>query len=150
MPETIREEIILSFMARAAEILTDAGYVTDIGAHVLRAIKDVDPSLLPACSIFPQPDGQPNMVGGGEYLCQFQIRIEAIAEFGAENPSVVAERMLGDLRQAFMSPDLSTLIDNIQYYGGGTDDYPDSKSNTISAYAVFYVSYFTKIDDPYS
>jgi len=147
--ETVRERIIQAFIARAESILTENGYNTQIGTHVFRAIKELDPSFIPACNILPLSDGTPERIGGGEYQATFSIRVEGLVRFGSLNPSVAAELLLGDLRKAFMRSSISDLIDEINYMGGGTDEYPDAKTHFVLSVVTFSVKYFTNIYDPY-
>lgn len=160
MSDTIREIIIQDIMARLADITVDGGYNTDIGARVYRVRKMVDTNELPASVVWPQPEvGQSSY---GQLKCTMQMRVEGIAEFGTENASVVAERILGDLKKCLLagldetvspttgwsrSPD---YIDSIIYTGGGTDEYPEEGALSVGAYATFEIGYYTKLDDPYS
>ena len=77
------------------------------------------------------------------------LRVEAVALTGITNPSVLAEQMLGDLRQAFM-PDLaiSSLIEDMAYVSGGTNDY--SKNDSVLVTANFTIKYFSTISSPYA
>lgn len=150
MASTIREQIIQAFVARASTLLTAAGFASNIGAHVSRGIKEVDPSQLPVCSLFPLPDTQVENAGSGLYLITFSIRVEGVAFFGTTNPSELAEVILGDIRKGFMAEAVSSLIERMRYASGGTDDYPEAKVTTIAASVVFEIKYFSKIDDPYS
>lgn len=148
MSDSTRETIIKAFLTRAATITT--GYNHNLGSHVYRATKDVDPSCLPAIVVWPQPESVERREFG-KYLCDMPIKLEAIAEFGSTNPSIIAEQLLADMRKAFMSATaISALIDDIQYSGGGTDDYPDAGNKTIGAYALFTVKYLTTISNPYA
>jgi hypothetical protein len=148
MADSTRETIIKAFLTRAATITT--GYNVPMGANVYRATKDVDPSCLPAIIIWPQPEATENREFG-KYLLKMPVKVEAISLFGTSNPSVIAEQMLADLRKAFMgTTTMSALIENIQYSGGGTDDYPDAEHLTVGAYALFTVTYFSTISNPYA
>jgi hypothetical protein len=148
MSETTRELIIQAFAARASSMTIANGYPLNIGATVIRGIKEVDPSLLPATSIFPQPEtAVPS--GSGEYIITMPVRVEAIDFYGTTNPSVVGEVLLGILRAGYMKSALSDLIDTIQYSAGGVDEYPDANQCTIGASATFIVTYFSNINNPY-
>lgn len=165
MDTTIREKIILELLARAAVIRTTGSpqaYGTDIGAEVLRARPKVDPDELPCLVVWPQPETAENKNGAS--LHKMPVKIEGIALFGSESPSVVSERILGDLIKAFTSPDwdrrrpvagspvtyLAAYADSITYQGGGTDAYPDDGSLSVGSSATFLVTYWTAIGDPYS
>lgn len=164
--DTIRELVIKDFMARAAKITVDNGYNTNIGEtisgtkEIVRARIKIDPDELPATVIWPLPEKA--VAEYGQLNCTMSMRVEGIAHFGAVNPSVVAEMILGDLKKCFLAPEnLLTsphagwsrspdYIDGIIYTGGGTDDYPEADKKTIGAFATFDVTYHTKLDDPYS
>ena len=164
---TIREEIILEIVARAA-VITTAGspqaYATDIGAKVYRARPKVDPDDLPCLVIWPQPETADNMNGQSRH--KMPLRIDGIMAFGSVEPSIISERILGDLIKCFTSPawDRRRLVvspaspatylppyaDSIVYQGGGTESYPEDGSVTVGAFATLLVTYWTAIGDPYS
>jgi len=145
--DTIRELIIQACFARAASISMVNGYNTDMGLNTFRAISKIDPSRLPACIVYPFTETA-ERVGGGEYLCTMPLRVEAVALTGVTNPSVLAEQMLGDLREAFMLEPISSLIEDIAYVSGGTNDY--SKNDSVLVTANFTIKYFTTITSPYA
>jgi hypothetical protein len=164
---TIRELIILEFIARAAVIRSTGSpqaYATDIGATVFRARMSVDPGELPCTVVFPQPEESENK--NGLALHAMAIKIEGIAAFGDESSSIVSERMLGDLIKAFTSPAwdrrrpvaspaspvtyLDPYAESIIYQGGGTYEYPDDGKLTVGTLATFMITYWTAIGDPYN
>jgi len=146
MSDTKRELIIQACLARATTITTANGYNTDIGLNIFRAISKIDPTRLPACVIYPLTETV-ERVGGGDYFCTMPLRVEAIALTGITNPSVLAEQMLGDMREAFKGTKFTTLIEEIHYASGGTNDY--SHKDSVSVIASFTIKYFSKINDPY-
>ena len=146
MSDTKRELIIQACLARAATISTANGYNTDIGLNIFRAISKIDPSRLPACIVYPFSETA-ERVGGGEYLCTMPLRAEAVALTGIINPSVLAEQMLGDMRQAFMGTPITTLLEEIAYTSGGTNDY--TKNDSVSVIANYTIKYFSTISSPY-
>ena len=160
MADTIREIIIQDIMARLVEITVDGGYNTDIGARVYRVRKMVDPEELPACVVWPQPETAEN--GYGQLKCKMQMRVEGIADFGTTNASVVAEKILGDLKKCLLARENETVspstgwsrspdyIDSIIYTGGGTDEYPEEGALSVGTYATFEITYYTKAEDPYT
>lgn len=147
MSDTKRELIIQACLARATSITTANGYNTDMGLNTFRAISKIDPSRLPACIVYPFSETA-ERVGGGEYLCTMPLRAEAVALTGITNPSVLAEQMLGDMRQAFMGTPISTLLEEIAYTSGGTNDY--TKNDSVSVSANFTIKYFSPISTPYT
>jgi hypothetical protein len=152
--------IIQDFMARLTDITIAHGYNTDCGATVLRVRKMVDPNKLPAIVIWPLPEKAEAEYG--LLNCTMSIRIEGIAQFGATNPSVVAEKILGDFKKCILAPEnllaspdegwsrSPDYIDGIVYTGGGTDDYPEESMLSVGASATFDVTYHTKLNDPYT
>ena len=146
MSDTRRERIIQAVVARAATIAIDDGFNTDIGLNVFRAISKVDPTLLPACVIFPLVETS-EKIGGGDYLCSMPVKIEAIALVGTDNPSIVSELILGDIRKAMTGSAITPLIEEILYASGGTNDY--SRKDTVVVTAQLTIKYFSKITDPY-
>jgi|GEM_PF-1013955 len=167
MDDTIREKIILEFIARAAVIRTTGSpqlYATDCGETVFRATPQVDPDDLPCCIIWPQAEDSENI--NGKCRHKMPIQVEGIMVFSPLNPSVTSEKILGDLFRCFLartwerrrlvaSPASPPTYDppyaeSIVYLGGGTDSYPEEGSKTVGAMAKFMVTYYTKIGDPYS
>ena len=165
MADTIRELIIQEFIARAAVIRTAGSpplYATDIGATVLRARPKVAPAELPCTVIWPQPEEAENAHGMVQHW--MPIRVEGLALFEAENPSLVAERILGDLVKCFTSPAwdrrrpvagspviyLSPYAESIIYQGGGTDEYPEDGAVSVASSAHFRITYWTVAGDPCS
>ncbi len=95
MTTTIREQIITATITKVAKIRKENGYNTDCGTDVLRAIKLIDPERLPLSAVWPQPEEATSEYG--KTLCIMPIRVECMLSFGINNPSVMAEKMLGDL-----------------------------------------------------
>lgn len=150
MSDTIRECIIQDVIARLAGITVANGYSTGIGANVLRAKKVIDEDDIPSCNVWPRPETAQKRYG--QDVCVMPILIEGIMEFGAENPSVISERILGDLKKAIGDPAWSRspdYIDSIAYVSGGTENYPDEEDITVGATALFNVAYNTVAGDPY-
>jgi hypothetical protein len=147
MSDTKRELIIQACIARAAVIITANGFISNIGAFVYRATQKIEPTMLPACIIYPFTETA-ERIGSGQYLCTMPLRVEAVALTGITNPSVLAEQMLGDLRQAFMGAPITPLIEEMAYTSGGTNDY--SKNDSILITANFTVKYFSTISSPYT
>ncbi len=146
---TKREKIIRQFLSRAAYLTTANGYFRDMGLHVIRARKRIDPKELDAVIIFPKPEEATDKYGFSE--CRFTMHIEGIVKFREEgppvteiNPSAASEQILGDLINCFMSPEWSRdpeLVTDIAYRGGGTESYPEDGEVSVGAYADFQVTY---------
>lgn len=167
MSDTIRELIVQEFITRAATLRNTASppaYATDMGDNVLRARPRVDPSELPCCVIWPMPEEAENAHGMSRH--RMRIRVDGIVEYGAESPSVVGERMLGDLIKCFTStswdrrriaesPESPVTYDppyaeSIVYEGGGIEEYPEEGSVSVGVQVRFMVTYWTKIGDPFT
>jgi hypothetical protein len=167
MSDTIRELIITEFTTRAAVIVNTASppaYATNIGANVLRARANVGPGDRPCCIVWPQTEEAENI--HGMLRCKMQIRVEGIVAFGSTDHSVMAERILGDLKKCFLSQSwdrrriaaspaspvtyLDPYAESIVYQGGGVDVTLEEGSISVGASARFLVTYYTKIGDPCS
>jgi len=148
MSDTKRERIITALLLRASTITTANGYNVNMGANVFRAIPKIDPARLPACVVYPLIETV-DRIGSGKCLCTMPIRVDCLVLVGSTNPSILAEKMLGDIRKAFMgTPVASLLIEEMAYTSGGTSDY--SKEDSVLVVANFTVKYFTAIKDPYT
>ena len=100
---TIREQIILAVISKVAQVKKANGYNTDCGATVLRAVKLVDPDNLPLISFWPQPEESVREYG--KMVCSMPLQIEGLIAYGNENPSVMAEAMLGDIIENILGID---------------------------------------------
>jgi hypothetical protein len=167
--DTIREQIIQEFLARAALVLISGGYATDIGGTVCRARLRIDPAEAPCLVVIPQPEEAENK--NGRSLHRMPIVVQGISDFMACVPSlgtdpaavasIVGERIHGDLIACFATPNwdrrilsgktyLPALADSIVYQGGGIEQYPEEGDTTVGAIARLMVSYWTRVGDPYS
>lgn len=163
---TIRELIILELIARAAVIRTTGSpqaYATDIGATAFRALPKVDPDDLPCCVVWPQIEESENTHGMSKN--KMPVQVDGIAIFGGTDPSIIAERILGDLIKCFTSPAwdrrriaaspaspvtyLAPYAESIVYQGGGPAT-PEDGAVSVGCSAKFLVTYWTKTGDPYS
>ncbi|MBN2397101.1 MAG: hypothetical protein JXI32_01870 [Deltaproteobacteria bacterium] len=151
MSDTIREKIIGQIMDRLATIKVSAGYNTDIGENVLRVRRSLDSDELPGCVLWPLPEVTEQLYGRAK--CTMPVKITAFAEFGAVNPSVVSEKILGDLIKCLTAPSWTRTpeyISDLAYSGGGSDEYPEEGETVIGTHGDFTVVYETKNGDPYS
>ena len=152
--KTIREQIISSIVSELADIKTANGYETNIGNTVKRGIRIVDRDRLPGVAIFAHVET--NAPLSGKHNLKMPIRLEALADSGSVNPSIMAERMLGDLIKKAESLTVSKknstsgLAESIQYLEGGIEDYPEPGQQLIGVSAIFTVNYKTINGDPYS
>ena len=164
---TIRELIILEFLARAAVIVNTGSpqaYSTNIGSNVIRARKSLDPDELPAIVVWPLQEENTNAYGKSKHV--MQIRAEGVCKFGTTDPSVIGEQILGDLIKCFTSPTWdrrrivtspaspvtynSPYAESIVYTQGGTDSTMEDGAIAVGSQATFKVTYWTKIGDPFN
>ena len=148
---TIRELIIRQIMAWLETIRTAAGYNTDIGSNVQRVRRSLDPNELPGCVLWPLPEVAEQLYG--KTRCSMPVKVTAFAEFGSANPSVVSEKILGDLIKCLASPSWirdPEYMSDLAYNGGGSDEYPDEGETVVGAHADFTVVYDMENGDPYS
>lgn len=147
---TIREMIIAAFEAAMTIIKTANGYHTDAGDNVFRCRRHLDPTELPCVVLWPQME----IAEARQYegpTCTMRMIIESHAQFGAENASVVSERLLGDLSQAVFSQEtISPMIDFMGYESGGTDTYPDTGETTVAAKLNLLIRYNYQWGNPYA
>ena len=167
MSDTIRELIIQEFLTRAATLRNTASppaYATDMGDNVFRARPRVDPAELPCCVIWPLAEEAEHAHGLVRH--RMTIRVDGIVAFGSESPSVVGERMLGDLIKCFTSTSWDRrriaaspespvtyeqpYAESIVYEGGGIEEYPEEGSISVGVQVRFLVTYWTRIGDPHN
>lgn len=152
MSDTIREKIIASIVTSLGAIRTAAGYATEAGQLVKRAQEIVDKDTLPALEVLPFTESNEQRPGRNNLT--MQLRVNGVAKFTSENPSVMAEKLLGDIIKRMTSPALTkpagNYTDKIEYSEGGTDDYPKPGQMTVEVHATFQIFYKTKIGDPYN
>jgi len=104
MANTIRERIIQAIIAKLADIRTARGFATDLGSHVYRAAMTIPTDQTPAVSVIPGVEECTKSYAA--QLCVMPMRILGITRHLTENPSVVAERMLGDIIRCLLEPEL--------------------------------------------
>lgn len=95
MADTIREQIICAYMTRLADWTTARGFNHGCGANVFRAVQYVDQEDMPAAVLLPQAEEVTQQYGQNH--CEMMLKIEALAEIGDTNPSVIQEQLLGDV-----------------------------------------------------
>lgn len=146
---TIREHIIAAFQTAMAVINVANGYHSDAGNNVIRCRKSLDPAELPCVVLWPGLE-IPESREYGSQNCSMKLGIEGHALFGAENMSVVSERILGDLYRALFSQEIISYADEILYESGGTDSYPDTGDVAIGVKITLNIKYNYLIGNPYS
>jgi len=145
--DTIREQIISAYETRLSSWTTSNGYNVGCGANVFRAVQNVDPDSLPAVVINPRSEDVTQRYGVN--VCEMVLQINAFSEIGTTNPSVVQERLLGDVIKV-MSGAVSTKTKSVIYKSGGPAQVPTEEDTTTAVFAEFTVTYNTLAGDPYS
>ncbi len=105
---TIREQIIAAITTKLADITVVNGYATGIGARVERVRPVFQPAELPAISVIPQPETAERICG--KVVCSMPITVEGFSLHSTDNPSIVAEKMLGDLISCLTHPEKIILF----------------------------------------
>ena len=161
MEDTIRELIVKELLARAAVIRSGGSpelYATDCGMEVLRCCIDIGSNELPCANVIPQDEEAEN--ANGKCRHRMPVAVEGVAIFGDDDPSIISERILGDLVRCFTSPAwerarpagsplLPPYIESIVYQAGGAR-LPRESGTVTGAMARFQVTYWTAIGDPCS
>lgn len=152
MSDTIREKIISAVETQLATITIVGGYNTDCGENVQRATPDIASEDMPACNVIPRPDEQTSREYGRQ-VAVMPIEIQALQVHGEDNCSEVGEAALGDLIKCVMATAKSgtgkPTIDDIEYGGGGIEEYPEAQDPHTIVQAVFRFRYSTLIGNPY-
>ena len=147
MADTIREQIISAYETQLASWKTSNGYNIGCGANVFRAVQHVDPDALPAVVINPRSEEVIQRYGVN--VCEMVLQINAFAEIGTTNPSVIQEQLLGDAIKN-MSGAVSTKTKSVIYKAGGPAQVPTDEDTITAVFAEFTVTYNTLAGDPYS
>lgn len=150
MADTIREQIIAAYIDRLADWTTAEGFNIGCGASVFRAVQHIDEADVPACVLTPQAEEVTQQYG--QNLCEMMLKLEAVANIGTTNPSVIQEQLLGDAIKIMTDPNVAvtTKINSIGYATGGPNAIPKSEDTTVAVFAEFRVKYNTLAGDPYS
>jgi len=150
MADTIREQIISSFFDRLSVITTANGYNYNTGNNTYRAIRDINRSNVPAIVLWPQEEEVTQIPGYNN--CVMNMKVEAINTFGSVNPSVVQEKMLGDIIKCFTDTSvvISSLIEEVFYIGGGPIAFPGAEDTAVGIVANFEINYMYDLGDPYT
>ena len=138
MPDTIREQIIAAIATRLSSILVTKGYNLNMGSNVFRAIKNVDPdNELPAVVIFPGVEEATKEYR--KYQNIMPVVFEGMAKFGATNPSIVGEQILGDIIENIQG---KTWTDSFTSGGTYETEVGDTITGAVSS-ATAYVETIT-------
>jgi hypothetical protein len=110
-------------------------------------------------SIFPQPETASRTAYGKDSMVMpmkfdvLETYESLVSEHGEEAASVMGEKVIADIREVIRRSYtilLDGLVQDIQYTGGGIQDYPELSKKTVGVTATFDVTYVTKLGDPYN
>jgi|GEM_PF-1188995 len=116
MTDTIREQIISALETRMDDIRRVRGYNTDAGKTVFRAQVNVSPDDMPCVVIFPGTEAV-ERASYKEQTHTMEVNLQALDAFGDDNPSEVAELLLGDLIECATARKW-----DIDFNSGGTEE----------------------------
>lgn len=150
MADTIREQIITAYTTRLASWTVANGFHYGCGGTVQRATQHIEYDELPACVIWPHFETVTQRYG--QNVCEMIVKIEGLATVGTTNPSIIQEKLLGDVIKIMTDPSVvvTALIEDIVYMEGGQAGIIKPEEKTTAIYANFKVKYETLIGDPYS
>ena len=162
IPDSIRERIIQELKFVGGKLTIAEGFNSDCGSDVKRGRVKWEENDSPCMSIFPgMEESSRTSYGYDSHVMPVQFDVletyaALVAEHGVEAASVMGERVLADLKEmvrrsrgALTAGD-PALVQNIQYTGGGIQEYPELSKKTIGVTATFSVTYETKSGDPYN
>ena len=150
MADTIREQIISAVMTRLEEWSVANGFNYDCGTSIVRAIQQIEDTALPACVLWPQAEEVEERYG--QNICIMVLKVEALADIGENNRSVVQEKLLGDLIRIMTDPTVSItdLVEEIAYTSGDPAGAEQNEDKITAVAAEFRVKYSTMLGNPYS
>lgn len=150
--DSIREKIIQEIDYALSQLLTANDFNCNCGANRERGRKSWEDADAPCMTIFPGFESGERASYGGDQMVM-PVRVEI---FDNRNESITTseqcEKMLADLREVMRraSPSLiAGFVEDIQYTGGGFEDYPKESVKTIGVVALYDITYQTKLGDPY-
>jgi len=162
MADSIRERIIQEVEAGLSVLTIANGFNSDCGRLIERAKINWDDTDAPCMSIFPGIETAANT----EYridknvmpmvlnlLDTYTNTTSAITGKPVSGASVKSEKMLADAKEAMkrvFSVLTAGMVQDIQYKGGGVQEYPGLEKKIIGVIATFDITYETKHNDPYN
>ena len=157
MADTVRKKIIQAVLSKLAIIMVANGFNTEIGGNVERGKTHDDPENVPKLSLWAGREEAGKIIGA--HVCNMNLRLEALLAVGSEEPSVLAEKALGDMIRAMCGgwggqSALATTTggygDEIVYQSGGVESWPEPEQKVLGVPAEFIIKYRIKIGDPYN
>jgi len=159
IPDSIRERIIQEFKYVGQQLTVANGFNSDCGSDVKRGRVKWEENDAPCMSIFPQPETASRTAYGKDSMVMpmkfdvLETYESLVSEHGEEAASVMGEKVIADIREVIRRSYtilLDGLVQDIQYTGGGIQDYPELSKKTVGVTATFDVTYVTKLGDPYN
>jgi len=157
MADTIREKIIQAVLSKLAIVTVANGFNFDLGANVERGITHDDPANIPKLSVWAGREEAGKIIGA--HVCNMNLRLEALLAVGSEEPSVLAEKALGDLiravcgewgGQSALATTTGGMGDEIIYRSGGIESWPEPEQKVLGVPVEFIIKYRIRIGDPYN
>ena len=147
MADTIREKIISAIVSTLKNY---ASYSVVASPTVVRGYENYDPDVdnFPIIAVMPRQDDVERTKYGIQN-CTMQVDIYCLVKIGTNNPSELAEAVLGELIVAALSSTPSDASD-MAYVNGGIDDYMDLSKTVLTVGISIEVTYETDIGDPYT
>ncbi|MGB5217113.1 MAG: hypothetical protein WBN66_02325 [Smithella sp.] len=162
MADSIRERIIQEVEAGLSILRTANGFNSDCGRLIERGKKEWDDTDAPCMSIFPGIEtaddtgyrADKNVMPMTLNLFDtYTNTVSTVTGKPVSGASVKGEKMFADAKEAMkrvFTILTAGLVQNIQYKGGGIQDYPGLETKTIGVIATFDITYETKRNDPYN
>jgi hypothetical protein len=115
MTLSIREQILVSFGTRLANIRTANQYASEMGAEVFRSfLPPIDSSLAPCVGYYLDIEENTALYARKEVRV-LPVRAQGVAEFGSVAPPVMAERLYADINECVLGDQYTLGFD-----AGGT------------------------------
>ena len=99
--DTIREKINKQIVSILSTIIPANGYNTSIGSTVIRGRTDATISELPCTLVFPGTESVEKIYSGNRVT--MQLSLASLLQYKTHNPSIEAEKALGDIIAALTS-----------------------------------------------
>jgi len=142
MADTIRELIIQDIVSQLETLI---GY-----GDVYRGRTYFVHDDLPAISVLPGVETGESRHFGEQFLI-LPVAIHAVQVIGENEPSPLAEEVLGALVDNIIGGRSNIGHTNdIRYIGGGVEDYPAVEEQTISVHINIEIEYSINVGDPYN
>lgn len=153
IPDSIRERIIQEIDYALSQLMTANGFNCNCGATRERGRKSWEETDLPCLSLFPGIETAARTAYGMDQMVM-PIRVDMLDNYtGDTTANHKGEKMLADIKEVMRRSRatlLAGLAEDIQYTGGGMEDFPELKTKTVGVTASFNITYQTRLGDPYN